>query len=157
MEYQLTGEYECKMDAKGRVRIPSNLLMQLGQNKLQFTINRGYEKHLMLYPREVWGNKTKEINRLNIHNTKHREVIRYFHRGATHISLDAAERLLIPKSLIEYAGLQKKLVLFAYQQQIEIWSKTNYDAMLNEEPENFSLLADQIFGQHPISDPEAPS
>jgi MraZ protein len=44
---RLTGEYDCKLDAKGRIRIPSALVKQLGgKENLKFTINRGYEKHL---------------------------------------------------------------------------------------------------------------
>lgn len=146
MNYELTGEYACKMDGKGRIRIPSGLVDQLKKASSEFTINRGYDKHLILYPRDVWESKSMEINQLNIHNTKHRMVIRYFYRGATKLSLDSAERILIPKSLMEYAGFSKNVILFAYQQQIEIWSKDQYDKMLNEEPEDFASLADEIFG-----------
>ena len=72
-------------------------------------------------------------------------MIRYFYRGASKLKIDSSDRILLPKSLISYAGLKKELILFAYQEQIEIWSKKNYDLMLNQEPENFSLIADQIF------------
>jgi len=146
MKYQLTGEYECKMDAKGRIRLPSDLLQQLGDESIMFTINRGYEKHLMLYPKDVWEAKTKDINQLNIHNTTERQVIRYFYRGASKLKIDSSDRILLPKSLISYAGLKKDVILFAYQEQIEIWSKKNYDIMLNSEPDNFSIIADEVFG-----------
>ena len=51
---RLTGEFQCKVDAKGRLRIPSSLVRQLGSDNLTFTINRGFEKHLILYPKMVW-------------------------------------------------------------------------------------------------------
>ena len=144
----LKGEYECKMDAKGRVRLPGALIKQLGSgDNLIFTVNRGFEKNLMLYPKDVWEAKTKEINqRLNSYNKKHREFIRYFYRGATELVLDSADRVLLPKSLIEHAGLEKEVILFAYQQQIEIWSKDKYIDELSNEPEDFSDLADEVFG-----------
>lgn len=144
--YQLTGEFECKMDKKGRLRLPSSLIRQIGAGILNFTVNRGFEKNLMLYPREVWESKTKEINQLNIYNTRQRQALRYFYRGATELALDSADRILIPKSLIEYAELQQELVLFAYHEQIEIWSKNNYEAIIAAEPEDFSAIADDIFG-----------
>lgn len=146
MKYQLTGEFECKLDAKGRVKLPSLLIKSFGRILTEFTVNRGFEKHLMLYPNDVWENKTKEINQLNIYKTKHRQAIRYFYRGATQVKLDGSERILIPKSLIEYAGIQKDVVLFAYQDQVEIWSKEAYREMCDEEPEDFSMIADEIFG-----------
>ena len=145
---QLKGEYECKMDAKGRLRLPTALIKQIasGDNAI-FTVNRGFEKNLMLYPKDVWDQKTKEINqRLNNYNKKHRDFIRYFYRGASELVLDSADRILLPKSLIEHAELDKEVILFAYQEQIEIWSKEGYIKELAREPEDFSELADEVFG-----------
>ena len=144
--YTFTGEYEVKVDAKGRIRLPSALLKQIGEGALNFVVNRGFEKHLMMYPADVWEKKTTEINQLNIYNTRQRQAIRYFYRGATKVSTDGAERVLLPKSLVEYAGVTNEAVLFAYHEQIEIWSKEAYDEMLSSEPQNFSQIADEIFG-----------
>ena len=145
--FQFAGEYECKMDAKGRVKLPVALIQQITEagGGLNFTVNRGFEKHLMLYPKNVWEKKTKEINQLNIYNKKNREAVRYFYRGATKIDSDSSERILLPKSLIEYAGITKEIILFAYYETIEIWAKDKYVASLNEEPEDFSDLAEDIF------------
>lgn len=146
-QYQFTGEYECRLDAKGRLKLPAAILKQLGENENhKFTINRGFEKHLMLYPNEVWERKSREINQLNIYNTQQRQAIRYFYRGATELEMDASERINIPGSLTDYAGIDKDVVLFAYQQQIEIWSKEAYEAMLNQEPDDFASIAEGIFG-----------
>ncbi len=144
--YHFTGEYDCKIDAKGRVRLPSALVRQIGGANQNFTVNRGFEQHLIMYPKEVWDRKTKEINQLNIYKKQHRQVIRYFYRGATEVNLDKADRVLLPKSLLEYAGIQGAVVLFAYQDQIEIWSKEQYERMIDQEPEDFSSIADQVFG-----------
>ena len=144
--YQLTGEFECKIDAKGRVRLPRALIRQIGGSGTPaFTVNRGFEKHLILYPKDVWEKKTTEINQLNIYNVKHRQAIRYFYRGASEVTLDSVDRILLPKSLLEYADIEKEVVLFAYQEQIEIWSKSEYEQMLGEEPEDFSELANEVF------------
>ena len=145
--YDLTGEYECKVDAKGRLRLPSLLIRQIGGAHLPFVLNRGFERHLILYPKDVWDEKTKEINRLNLYDERHRRVIRYFYRGANIVSLDASDRLLITQSLMDYAELDKDVVLFAYQQQIEIWSKKHYEKMIQEEPEDFASIANGVFGQ----------
>jgi MraZ protein len=146
-KYQLTGEYECKLDAKGRIKMPANLMRQLGSDgTYEFMVNRGFENHLMLYPKDVWDKKTKELDQLNIYIKKNRQAVRYFYRGATKIVADASERVLLPKSLIAYAGIEKELILFAYQDQIEIWSKESYQLMIGEEPDSFSELAEEVFG-----------
>ena len=141
------GEYEATVDAKGRFLLPGAIKKKLPEDTPgQFVINRGFEKHLMLYPNEVWERKSKEINQLNIYNTQQRQAIRYFYRGATELEMDASERINIPGSLMEYAGIDKDVVLFAYQQQIEIWSKEAYEVMLNQEPDDFASIVEGIFG-----------
>lgn len=146
-DFLLTGEYECKLDVKGRLRLPSALIRQIGfTGSLQLVINRGFENHLMLYPNEVWEKKTKEINQLNIYNTRERQAMRYFYRGASFLTMDANDRILLPKTLIEYSRLKKDVILFAYHEQIEIWSKEAYNEMLSKEPPNFSEVADGLFG-----------
>ena len=140
------------------MRLPSALIRQFGESEENgFVLNRGFEKHLMLYPKEVWEKKTKEINQLNIYNSRHRNAIRYFYRGATELNLDSADRVLITKSLMEYAGIEKAVVVFAYGEHIEIWAKGAYEAMIANEPEDFSAIADEIFGDgSKSSDTEMP-
>ena len=147
--YHLKGEYECKADAKGRLRLPSSLIKQLDEaGTLNFTINRGFEQHLMLYPSDVWDKKTKEINKLNLYNSKERAVVRYFYRGATELTLDSADRILLPKSLMEYAGIDKEVVVFAYNEVIEVWSKEKYEQMLDQEPKEFGEITENIFNSN---------
>ncbi len=145
---QLLGEYECKIDAKGRMRMPSGLISQLGEGeKHKFVINRGFEKCLMLYPEAVWQQISEEVNALNLYNKKNRDFVRYFYRGAQELLQDSADRILIPKRLLEYAGIEKDLILSAYNGRIEIWAKDEYDTMLDQEPTDFSDLADDVLGK----------
>ncbi|MBX2877996.1 MAG: division/cell wall cluster transcriptional repressor MraZ [Saprospiraceae bacterium] len=145
---QLLGEYECKIDAKGRMRMPSGLINQLGEGeKHRFVINRGFEKCLMLYPEAVWQQISEEVNALNLYNKKNRDFVRYFYRGAQELLIDSADRILIPKRLLEYSGIEKDLILSAYNGRIEIWAKDEYDTMLDQEPTDFSDLADDVLGK----------
>lgn len=143
---RLTGEYECKVDAKGRLRMPSSLVRQLSSDNLTFIVNRGFEKHLILYPKLVWLQKAEEMDSLSMYNSKQRQALRYFYRGATEVVLDSSDRILLPKPLVSYAGVGSEVVLFALQEQIEIWSKKEYGKMIDKEPEDFSQIADEIFG-----------
>jgi MraZ protein len=155
-QYRFTGEYECRLDAKGRLKLPAAIIKQIGGDEnLRFTVNRGFEKHLMLYPNDVWEMKTREINQLNIYSTQQRQAIRYFYRGATELEMDAAERINLPGSLLEYAGIDKDVVLFAYQNQIEIWAKEKYDDMMGQEPDEFAAIAEEVFSRiKPLDNPD---
>ncbi|MBK7872713.1 MAG: division/cell wall cluster transcriptional repressor MraZ [Saprospiraceae bacterium] len=149
---QLLGEYECKIDPKGRFRIPTDLIGQLGESMNSFVVNRGFEKCLMLYPETVWERITTEINQLNLYNKKNRDFVRYFYRGAQKLELDGADRLLITKRLLEYAGIDKDVILSAYNDRIEVWAKDQYDMLLDEEPDDFSDLAEDVLGKIKIDE-----
>ena len=88
----------------------------------------------------------EDLSKLNQYEKKTREFIRYFTRGATELSLDAAGRILLPKSLMEYAGIGTDAVLASQFNKIEVWAKDAYDAQLDNEPDNFSNLAEEVMG-----------
>ena len=48
----LTGNYEVKVDSKGRLRLPTNLLQQIGETEdSQYVLNKGMGKCLRLFPK----------------------------------------------------------------------------------------------------------
>ncbi len=144
---QLLGEFDCKLDAKGRLMVPSSLKKQLPNVEQEgLVVNRGFEKHLVVYPKKVWEGIVAELSKLNQYEKKTREFIRFFTRGATELTLDASGRVLLPKSLLEFAGINGEVVLACQFDKIELWAKDAYDSLLDNEPENFANLAEEVMG-----------
>lgn len=144
----LNGEFECKLDAKGRMVLPALLKRQLPDVEREgLVVNRGFEKHLVLYPRKEWDKITRNLAKLNRYKAKNRQFIRTFTRGSTELGLDNSNRLLLPKSLLEYAGLGSEVVLLCQLNQIEIWSKEAYQQLMdNEQDDDFASLAEEVMG-----------
>ncbi|MCC6136186.1 MAG: division/cell wall cluster transcriptional repressor MraZ [Candidatus Contendobacter sp.] len=141
------GEFECRLDAKARIALPAALRKQLSPEvEDRFVVNRGFEQHLTLYPFPEWRRISAELNRLNLYVKKNRDFVRYFHRGATELELDASGRLLLPRRLLDYAGIQDSIILLAYAHRIECWDATLYDHLLSSEPADFARLAEEIMG-----------
>lgn len=141
------GEFECKLDAKGRLMLPAGLRKQMPEAEREgLVMNRGFEKHLVIYTRREWDTIVEDLSKLNQYEKKTREFIRYFTRGATELSVDAAGRILLPKSLMEYAGMAAEVVLSSQFNKIEVWAKDAYDAQLDNEPDNFANLAEEVMG-----------
>ena len=140
------GEYEATLDAKGRFLFPAGFKKQLPENGMAgFVINRGFEKCLSLYTDESWQPLFSDLSKLNDFDPKIRQFKRYFLNGATQVSFDSAGRVLIPKNLIEYAGLEKDIVLVSAIDKIEIWDKTKYQQFFETfSPEAFSDLAKEV-------------
>ena len=145
--HQLYGEYECSVDDKGRIKLPSALLRNVGGNPpYKFFVNRGFEKCLMLYPEKVWDRIVDKVNNLNSFVTEERNFIRYFFRGLRDVATDSAERILLPKPLLEFAGITKEVVLFGYMDRVEIWDKATYYEWADMEPDNFAQVSDRLLG-----------
>ena len=144
------GEYEVTMDAKGRFLLPAGFKKQLSEEEAgQFVVNRGIEACLTLYPMKIWEPIFSEVSKLNEFDPKVRQFRRYFLNGATQLELDSAGRLLIPKTLMEYAGLEKDVVLVSAVDKIEIWDKTRYTKFFESfSPESYSELANEVMNKN---------
>lgn len=143
----LIGEFDCKLDAKGRLMVPAGLKKQLPAVEADgLVVNRGFEKHLVIYSKAEWDKVTEELAQLNPYEEKNRKFVRYFTRGATELNLDASGRVLLPKSLLEYAGIGSEVVLSCQFNKIEVWAKDAYEEQMDDEPENFSSLAEEVMG-----------
>lgn len=144
---QFLGEYEIKLDAKARLVMPAGLMRQLPAAAAgRLVLNRGFEKNLVLYPANEWDVIVAELNKLNPYVKENREFVRYFLRGATPVELDSANRILLPKPLQEYAAIEKDIVLSGNLNNIEIWSKQLHAAAMDNEPADFSALAEKVMG-----------
>ncbi len=142
------GDYTCKLDAKGRILLPSAFLKQLpatGQDR--FVVKKDiFERCLVLYPINEWENQNKLIRtRINPYKKEHNLFLRNFYRGTAELVLDGNKRILIPKRLLELLDPGKELVLAGQDSRIEIWAKDEYDKYAPGE-DDFAHLAEKIMG-----------
>lgn len=145
---ELTGEYICKLDAKGRMVVPALLKRKIPNIEQEgLVVNRGFEKNLVIYPRQEWQKMMRQLSRLNQFKADHRNFVRKFMSGATELMLDAAGRVLIPRNLLEYAGIDGELMLACQFDKIEVWSKEVYEQTLGEMSEDdFAALGEKVLG-----------
>jgi MraZ protein len=140
------GEFEIRLDAKGRLSLPAGVIRQLPSGGGKVVINRGFEPCLVLYSGMEWDRQVAELSRLNPYVKENREFVRYFLRGASPAEPDAANRILIPRALLDYAGIDKDVVMMGNLSNLELWSPDRYKAQLDREPEDFSALAEKVMG-----------
>ncbi len=143
----LIGEYEVKLDTKGRVRIPTDLLNQLGdESRRPFVITRGMGQCLSVHVDSEWKRTMSELRQLNKYNAEDLRYMRSVYFGGRKVQLDSADRILIPKNLVEFAEIDKEAIIFTFQDQIEIWSKDKffeYHAGLNG---TLDVMANKVLG-----------
>ena len=146
-QYDILGEYYVALDSKGRVRLPSSLLKSLGdRDTLKFVVNRGLGNCLTLWPKPVWDVKKIAVDNLNKFNRRNLQFSRLFYRGATELTPDSADRLLLPKQLLAYAQADKEIVLSGMNDRIEIWAEAEYEKQFEMDTEAYYDLADEVLG-----------
>lgn len=142
------GDYNCRVDEKGRVTFPSSLKKQMdAASQNRFVVKKDiFEQCLVLYPIEEWERQNAIIrSKINPYNKEHNKFLRNFYRGSAEIVLDGNNRLLIPKRLLELAEISKEAILAGQYGKIEIWSKELYETA-EESHEDFAALAEKIMG-----------
>ena len=145
----LIGTYECKVDVKGRVLIPSAFKKQLAAiiNK-GFVLKRAvFQSCLELYPISEWEELISKVNSLNRFKKKNNDFIRRFTAGVKFIELDNNGRLLIPKDLIEFSNIKREIVLSSSVNIIEIWDKDSYESSIVDSRDDFAKLAEEVMGE----------
>lgn len=138
----MIGEYHHNIDEKGRLIIPSKFRMELGE---KFIVTRGMEKCLFVYPMKDWNNMINELNKLSFTKKDYRTFMRMLLSGAAECELDKSGRINISSPLINYADLQKECVIIGVNDRLEIWSENSFENFFNENIENYSDIAENLF------------
>ncbi|HRF99854.1 MAG: division/cell wall cluster transcriptional repressor MraZ [Bacteroidia bacterium] len=149
----LIGEFDCKVDAKGRFMFPVNLRKQLEEVfDKGFVINRNlHQKCLVLYPINEWNKLNKKLSKLNRLIKANDVFVRKFTGGATAADADNTGRVLLPKSLVEYADIKTDIKVLGSNNVIEIWDKTLYDQFLSQDVD-IEKLAEDVLGNLNFND-----
>ena len=93
-----------------------------------------------------WNLMMEKINKLNRFVKKNNDFIRRFTAGLKIVELDASGRILIPKDLCDFAGIQKQVVLSSAVNIIEIWDKDKYEKAIDDAALDFADLAEEVMG-----------
>ncbi len=151
----LIGEYDCKVDAKGRFMFPVDLRKQMeGLFDKGFVINRNlHQKCLVLYPINEWNRLNNKLSKLNRLIKANDVFVRRFTGGATNSDADSSGRLLIPRSLTQHAEIKSDIKVLGSNNVIEIWDKTLYEEFLNQDV-NIEQLAQDVLGGLNFNDDE---
>ena len=145
----LVGHHNCKLDAKGRVLVPSEFKEQLGiEAEEGFILRPGLHAHcLELYTKKDSNEVQDQLRaKFSQFNVNEEAVMRKYNSGARFVKLDGSGRLQIPKDLIERGALVKDVIITAVTTKMEIWDKDLYEQSINELDDEvfFKLLSENI-------------
>ena len=133
-QYTFTGQYDFVIDSKNRINIPSIFRKQLHKSdKNRFVITRGIDHCIWVYPLGEWKKIEKELSQLSSLSRTNRTFLRNHLRHAKIVSSDNQGRLILTKSLIEYANILKDITIIGVLNKIEIWDNATLEVSDSEQ------------------------
>lgn len=127
------GEYSYALDLKGRINIPARFRQSLSKsNKSTFVITRGMDSCIWVYPLIQWLEIETSLRNLSSLSKIHRTFVRNTARYATPSTYDKQGRITLSPSLIEYAKLDKDVLIIGMVNKMEIWNPENLEKTDNE-------------------------
>ena len=117
------GEYLYSLDSKGRINMPARFRQALSKNnKNTFVSTRGMDSCIWVYPLSQWFEIEKGLRSLSSLSRIHRTFVRNTARYATPSTYDKQGRITLSPSLIEYAALEKEVLIIGMVNKMEVWN-----------------------------------
>ena len=124
------GKIDAKLDAKGRVFVPSVFRKVLSEDERERVVVRmeADEKYLLVYPESVWNRQVVELqSKLNEWDPEDQMLLMQFVGDAEVLEFDAQGRVLLPKRLQMRMGLENEIVFVGMLDRIAMWNKSVYE------------------------------
>jgi MraZ protein len=143
------GSHSINMDAKGRIAIPARvreLLQEACAGRVVVTAHTE-NRCLHVFPEPQWQEILPKIEAFPSFNKISRRAKLLLMGHASPLELDSNGRVLLPPTLREYAGMEKKLILVGQGKSMELWCEDEFsryiDAPIDDEimPEGMQNLA----------------
>ncbi len=140
------GSFNYTIDAKGRISIPARLRKFVSPDANDtFVLTRGSEKCINIYPMNYWKELLEsKLDKLNSFDPKDTKFMRLFLQEAAEDQFDTQSRLLVSKKLIEFAEIEKDVIILGMNKYIEVWNPKLYEEYLKEIEEPYESIAKEV-------------
>ena len=118
------GEFDYKIDEKGRVLIPPRFRREL---KDGVVVAPGIEKCITVYTLSEWKKLATTLTSSSVTPNKLRRLYRAIFASAFNTSIDGQGRVALPAVLREHAEIVEEVVVVGANTYLEIWNKVHWE------------------------------
>lgn len=119
------GEFEYKIDDKGRVPLPPKFRRELKDGVI---LSPGPEKCIVLYTLAEWKKLAAKLTGGPVVRDKLRKLNRALFSTAFNLNVDGQGRIALPVPLRDYAAIDEEVVIAGANTYIELWDKELWEA-----------------------------
>lgn len=137
-----SGEYDIKLDGKGRLVLPSKVKYHISTQSVVAV--RGFEPCIDFYNAEEWEKIISKIMALNSFVEENRILQRSIISRSVELDIDSAGRVVIPQKLLDYAQIQSEVTLLGVGNKFEIWDRKSLEKYQLGNNNELSALAEKL-------------
>jgi len=118
------GEFEYKIDQKGRVPIPPKFRKELREGMV---LTPGIEKCIIIYPLAEWKKVSTTLTSGSVTPSKLRRLNRAIFATAFSTNIDGQGRIALPAPLREHAEIVDEVIVAGDNTYLELWNKVHWE------------------------------
>ena len=142
----LIGQYEARIDKKGRTAIPKKFREVLGNNII---VTLGYESSLIIVSQDQWQALLEGTAGRPFIEYETRETQRFLLGGASAVELDSKGRVILPSYLREFAKIEDEIVFLGLSRYVEIWDKKRWALYRGNLEKNIERISSRLIKKGP--------
>ena len=119
------GEFEYKIDEKGRVPIPPKFRRELREGVV---LMRGVESCINVYTLAEWKKVAATLTTGSVTRSKLRKLNRATFATAFNLNIDGQGRIALPIPLRQYAGIEDEIVIAGANTYLELWNAEEWES-----------------------------
>ena len=138
------GETTINLDEKGRLAVPIRYRDAVAEqcgNRMVLTYSAFDSRALWLQSEKTWERVRDDVMGLPNFSASHRGLQRRLVGSATVVEPDGSGRILLPPSLRQVTGLEKRVILLGMGNRFEIWDEDTLNSQRAEELSNLDAQA----------------
>ena len=117
------GEFEYKIDEKGRVPLPPKFRKELKEGVV---LRPGEEKCIVAHPVSEWRKLSTNLTSGSLSPSKLRRLNRALFAAAFSLNIDGQGRISLPPPLRQYAEIEDEVVVAGANNYFELWNKDQW-------------------------------
>ena len=122
-----SGEQYHQLDTKNRIRIPVKFKSDITE-KLVFS--KGVTPCIYVLPYSEYAEMIEKFNSLPQFDSEVQLALSIYMASFEILEEDNQGRILLPQSLLDYAGIEKNVVTVGVKNRLEIWSEERRNAIV---------------------------
>lgn len=138
-----SGEQAHQLDSKNRIRIPAKYKSEISE-KLVFS--KGVTPCIYVLPYSKYAEMVDKFDKLPPFSTDVQLAISAYMSTFEILEEDNQGRILLPQSLLEYAGIKKEVVTVGVRDRLEIWGAEKREEVLGKKSfeDYMAILSDRL-------------